>query len=771
MTDRPDVLEHSEAPPRRWQSFLPAVLTVVVLVAVTLVANAPILDLLRYSAYLVIGLLLPGLLVHRALRGRPDDVIADLSLGGAVGVVVGLIGWAIFVSLGIGKLLFIWPLLIIAVFAVVPSLRRHWTTAHYAERIGWSGWFMAAALVFYTVALAALHWHGQALPPKANFYYIDNYFHIANAAELTKDVPPDTPSVAGRPLHYHWFVNAHVAASHLMSGVNIPVVYLRLFEVPLVAIIIGLLFTFARDVIKRNWAAGVATLMLVAPNQLIPWSWFRPWGPYPLTEGSPSQTFGVLIVLLGSVVLLPLLRGDKLRPGSWAILGTVAICGPGSKPAVAPVLLFGLGCAFLVALYRRRNRVPLLAAMAVLLAGVVVLLSLSGQASAGSSLKVLGFVYFFPIWTGYVDEVVSPGTGGWILPGLGEPGAARWALLLVLGVLLQFSYILGAVGLVRRKLRWDPVIAYLFGGWFIGLALAFVVDHPGLSEIYFARTGTPFGLVLACWGLALAVDAARERLGNRTTGILAAGAAVVGVVFGYVVVRSGYGGKPARNDWPAGVAKPMIVLLIGALLLAAIWWVLRATVGRRLLTGAGVMVFCVTLLAMMSAQGPWNTARAAAQVIDGKPARALPAYKVTEKEMLGTKWLMDHTPPKAVLATNLHCYKQRTTPNCESRSYWLPAFSERRYLVETWAYTVETLLQMGKHKGGFASYPFDDPEKLRINDLAFTDPTPEGLKTLKEKYGVTWLVGIAQAGPISPKLDQLANLRFSNSDIRVYELK
>ncbi len=772
MTDRPDALAtNHETPSRRWQSFLPAALTVLVVLAAMLVAHAPVLDVLRYALYLVVGLLLPGVLVHRALRGRPDDVVTDLSVGGAVGVVVGMIGWAIFVLLGIGQFLIVWPLAIIAVFASVPSLRRHWTLAPYPERVGWTGWLLAAAVAFYTVALAVLHWHGQALPPKANFYYIDQYFHIANAAELARQVPPDTPSVAGRPLHYHWFVNAHVAASHLMSGVNIPVVYLRLFEPPLVAIILGMIFALTRKITGRAWAAGLATVLMVAPTQLVPWGWFEPWGPYALTEGSPSQTFGVMFVLLGAIVLLPLLRGEKLGAGSWAILAAVAIGGPGSKPAVAPVLLFGLGCAFLIALWRKQNRVPLLIAIGVLAAGALLLASLSGQASAGSGLKFLGFLYFFRIWTGYVNEKISPGRGGLIIPGLGEPGALRMAFLLVVSVLLQFSFVLAAVGLVRRKLRWDPVVAFLLGGWFIGLALAFVVDHPGQSEIYFARTGTPFGVILAVWGLALAAEAARDRVGAKVATILAAGSAVTGAVLGYVVVRSGYGARPTRLGWAQGLTKPLVVLLIGAAVLAALFWALRATVGRKVLAGAGVMVFCVSLLAMMSVQGPWSTARAAAQIVNGKEAPPLPPYKVTEKETLGTLWLKDHTPDRAVLATNLHCYEQRTTPECESRSYWLPAFSERRYLVETWAYTVETLLQIGNYPGGFPTYPFDDPEKLRINDLAFTAPTPEVLRTLKEKYGVTWLVGIVQSGPISTKLNQLANLRYANSDIRIYQLK
>lgn len=775
MTDRAAVRDEHEQVPvqpvRRWQSFLPAVAAIILVIATMLVANTPLLDILRYTAYFVIGLMIPGVLVHRALRGRPNDIVADLSLGGAVGVVVGMIGWAVFVALGIGKLLFLWPLLIIVLFAAVPALRKHFTIEVYPERIGASGWLIAVALGFYTVALAVLHWHGQALPPKANFYYIDQYFHIANAAELTKAIPPETPSVAGRPLHYHWFVNSHVASGHMISGVDIPTTYLRLFEPPLVGIILGLLFTMTRMIVKRNWAAGLATILLVAPNQLVPWGWFKPWGPYALTEGSPSQTFGVMFVLLGGIVLLPMLLEKKLSWGSWAILAAVGIGGAGTKPAVLPVLLFGLGCVFLVMLFQRRTFWPLLIAIGVLLAGFVGLSALTSQASSGSGIKVFGFLYFFRLWTGYVNEKVYPGTGPWIIPGLGEPGAWKIAIALITSVLMQFAFILAAVGLVRRKLRWNPILVFLLGGWFIGMVLAFIIDHPGQSEIYFARTGTPFGIILAVWGLAAALDAARERRSDRTVAGLAAGSAVLGVVFGYVVVRSGYGSKPGRTQWAGALAEPMVLLLVGTAVLIAIYYVLRLTVGKSLLIGTGAMIFCTALLAMMTVQGPWSTTRSAMQIAGGQEARPLPTYKVTEDEMAGLLWLKDNTPVKATMATNMHCYEKKTVERCSSRSYWMPAFSERRYLVETWAYTVETLKQVGQYPGSFPQYPFDDPEKLRINDQAFTDPTPQVLNTLRDKYGVKYLVGIVGAGPISPQLNTLASPKFSNDDIRIFELK
>lgn len=49
---------------------------------------------MRYALYLVLGVIVPGMLVHRALRGQPDDVVADVSIGAATGVFLALVGWA-----------------------------------------------------------------------------------------------------------------------------------------------------------------------------------------------------------------------------------------------------------------------------------------------------------------------------------------------------------------------------------------------------------------------------------------------------------------------------------------------------------------------------------------------------------------------------------------------------------------------------------------------------------------------------------------------------
>ena len=48
------------------------------------------------------------------------------------------------------------------------------------------------------------------------------------AGEAKHQFPINVPQVAGEPLHYHWFGFAHMGAASLVSGVDLPTVFLRL---------------------------------------------------------------------------------------------------------------------------------------------------------------------------------------------------------------------------------------------------------------------------------------------------------------------------------------------------------------------------------------------------------------------------------------------------------------------------------------------------------------------------------------------------------------
>lgn len=719
----------------------------------------------RYALFLVFAVLVPGTLVHRALRGRSPLAIIDLGLGAATGLLLSLGAWAFFVGLGIGQFLWLWPLAVIVPFAAVPSLRQHWRLGGYPERSPVTSWLITAAVLLYMVAVTHGRLRGETLPPSANLYYIDVYWNLANAAELARQVPPEVPSVAGRTLRAHWFANAHVAASHLISGVDLPTAVFRLSDIAVIAVVFALLVAVARKATGFAWPGGVAALIVVAPAQFMPWSWYRPWSSAAIVGGSPSQIFCLIALLLAVHVLIDLVRGRRLGAG-WAVLALAVAAAPGSKPAVLPVVLGGLLVVLVLKLFWRQRVLPLIAAIAIMIASFVALRPLVAASSAGSGLKLFGLLAFVRPWTSYVEAYELPGTGGHVIAGLGESGAFILALLLVTTILLQYLWVLAAVPLLRREHRKDPAVAFLAGCLLAGLAATLIIDHPGASEIYFAKTVTPLAAILAAWGLSAALPWSREPLW-RNIGLLAGAAAAAALTVG-LAHRAGGGGTPAVPDLPRAIALPLAVLAAALLLGVTLWWVLRR-VGARAFVGTGMAFFAAALISGSVVEAPWSSVTQFSREINSEPP-PLPPYAISRHETVAARWVAENVPSHDLIATNVHCRQKKPKPFCDARAYWVAGLGEHRVLVESWAYTEENLAQIGRHKSGFPLFPFDDPELFAANEAAFYNPTPEGLASLCEDHKVRWLFADRLVGTVSPRLNELAELEFSNEDVQVYRL-
>ena len=67
------------------------------------------------------------------------------------------------------------------------------------------------------------------------------------------------------------------------------------------------------------------------------------------------------------------------------------------------------------------------------------------------------------------------------------------------------------------------MLVFLVGGFVASLVLTLVVDHAGLSQIYFERTGAPLAAAAAAWGVHRAWTASAARAGVRRALALAAG--------------------------------------------------------------------------------------------------------------------------------------------------------------------------------------------------------------------------------------------------------
>ncbi|SEG99615.1 hypothetical protein SAMN05444920_113211 [Nonomuraea solani] len=535
--------------------------------------------------------------------------------------------------------------------------------------------------------------------------YVDMPYHLALVGEVRNHVPPTLPSVLGERLSYHWFVYAEMAATSWVTGIEPVTLVYRLATLPMTAATVVLVAVLGRRLGGR-WGAGVAAVGVT----------YFLFGPV-LEEGvvfttrsmftawaSPTQTFGALLFV--PVVLL-LVRG---RGRVAMVLLLVALTG--AKATYLPLLLAGL---LLVAVLRRGRW--LWAAGVTLGCLLFAQFVVFGQGAQGTA--VSPFATMRALW-GTVAEIDRPELAGApVVPLVVLTAVHLFCLACVWG---------GVAGLGWRAL--EPPMLLLLGIGAAGIGAAVMLGHPSDSQLYFLEAVRPYLSIAAVCGVLAA---------RRPPWTLVGGMAVLGI--GAALAAEGLefsGGALVR------VVAPYLMLGVAALL---VW--------RR-----GLVAAVVALLGGYAVPSSVREVVAHVTPEKGERERLIP-----DGALEAGRWLRDHSSPADVVATDLHCrYAWRV--RCDSRHYWVAGFTERRVLVEGWAYAESTLSRAELFVTSYLKVPFADPVRLAANDAAFQYPSAENVRHLAQKYGVKWLFT-----GINPELGKFATLRFRNATSAVYQIR
>ncbi|MGR6321386.1 hypothetical protein Q2K19_18820 [Micromonospora soli] len=743
--------------PRRpaLRRYAPALAGYAVVATVLLVADTPVAALARWTGYAVLAVLLPGTLVFRALRRRPHTLVEDLAMGAAVGLVLELAAWAACTALGVPGWLRLWPLAVLVPFAAVPRLRRHWRVRYPAVApTGWA-WSLTGVVAGFTLYLYGSFLAVTPVLPtdEGQAQYIDLAFQLSLAGAATHQVPLDVPQAAGEPLHYHWFGFAHLAATSLVSGVDLPTVFFRLGVPALCALAAVLVAVVGWRISGRPYAGvAAAALMFTVGEFGFENGWRQLFGSQAtfIVWGSPSMTYS-WVLLLPLVAALGELVGrargvtvPALGRGAWVLVVLFLAASTGAKASSLPVVLAALAFTAAVALVVRRRlpRAVLVAAGLAVAAQFFATAVLFAFESHG--VTVDPFSGLRP----YVPAGRSAGVT-----------ALVWVLVAVAFLLNLQLRLAGAVALLRsRRWRLEPVQVFLLGGALAGPAVYLLVGHPGSSNQYFTRTGFAFGVLLSAWGWAEVAD--RADLSARGRRLLGAGAAGFAVLLTAVQLSSATS-TPATQAYA-----PVLPLLCWATALAVLalvvglYWPVLVARWPALAGRGGLLLLTAVLVA--GAPGLVMDAAATRTYPNGGayPVVAMPASRVE-----AARWVYAHSDPDDVLATNVHC-RAVVDGWCDARSFWLSGYAERSVLVEGWAFAPR---MVGRPEGPYA--PFWDAARQRANDAAFTAPTAAGLAALRDRYGVRWLVVDRRVGTESPTLRTLADLRHDTGRMAVYRLR
>ena len=727
--------------------------------------DIPLGPIVKYGAYFSLGVVLPGILLLRALWRSTGNWAEDVGLGAVTGITYQLIGWAAFTALGWQSWLAVWPALVLAAFAAVPGLRRYWRIADPKPLpLLWTwGMAVSVAVLLGGATFGVMAYH--PMPPNGMAYYPDLLYHLSMVNELTRSVPPQLPQVVGESLDYHWFANADMAAAVDITKLSPVIVLYRLWLLPILVVALLVFATLARTV-SRTWWTGILAAAFFAGSQLALW-WdnevdFSP----PLSLLSPSQTFGMVAGAAAAVFLIELLFRGERRKGLWVLALTVSVVGGGSKPTILPILVGAVGLAALFLLIRDR-KLPLrfVAAGSLLVASAVGTIITVAGSTSGSGIELLAVLKVQVGYRAATLDRTPAGEGGFILPALTSGRVLSVVGVLVLLALAVISQLGAAVGygvLANRQLRREPLAWFLLGALIAGWAAFLLVDHPSVSETYFVRSAVPFSIAAVGW---LAAVLAKKR---RPSLLLVPAALLLGSFYAFLLLWTG--GKqtgPSQADRILLIARPVIVVLAVTVVLVFAWrfiarhWPKLAGLGGVL----AVLTVVVVPVAGVVARNLYIGSHSRVDTFTSK------LWQVYPDEAGAALWLADHSRSTDVVATNTWCRPagpQR--PGCDTRGYIVSGIAGRRTVIEGWAYTSQAMANHGVGGKRYTQQPSPWPDRVAITDQALYTPTPAVLQRLRREYAVRWLYADLRDGRVSPRLAQLAALRHSQGQIRIYEL-
>ncbi|WP_188037125.1 hypothetical protein [Actinotalea sp. JY-7885] len=754
-------------PARRALAYLPAVVAVLACLAVLSRYGTPVPVAVAFLLYLGLMVALPGTLVWRAVRGDQVSFTEDVALGSAVGLAVQVLLALALAPFGLSGWSWVWAPVAVALTALHPRLRRVWSRPTASPGSALGAWVQAGAVVAAAVWLGATAmannmiayvdgsgpW-SRGVPVTA---YVDLPFHHAIASGVMDHFPLVYPYLYDEPLRYHLFVYEHLAGAAAVTGIDLTWLVYRLDTLPLVALGIVLAGVLARRLSGIPAAAPLAAAVVTLSAAVPVYGWIdypfqNPGFLHFATYRSPTQTFGIPLFLAAVTVTVMLVRDERRgwrgRAGLLATFAVLALAAGGSKSTFLPVLVCGLLLALAVSLLLRDRRwrmsAGLTAGATACFAFVAVVLL--GGAAGSLTIAPLNLVHSFALTQQVADPALT----------------SHRVLMLGLGLV---SWLLAGAGVVllatRRTMR-DPALWLVVGVAVAGVCGSLLTSANGLSQLYFLYAAWPVLGVLSAWGLAAAVRRAPRAGMALVTGALLAGVVVLRLV------QSLDGPEAPERIVPLiplrALGTPWLVLLAMCLVLAC------AAAGARLVRRrpGGLPPVTVALVVLVGllvggslAQRSEEVVAAARAVVGGTPGSP-EGWPVPRDGALAALLVRDTAAADDVVATNAHCYGPPEA--CDARHFWVAALTERRVLLEGWAYPE------GFRPGQTRTSPFWDQERYAHNEAVFTDPSQDAVDLLADRYGVRWLLVDRTISVEDPALARYATLVHETDGAAVYRI-
>jgi hypothetical protein len=327
----------------------PAAFVVALAIVGWLVTGVSAADAVKFVAYDIGFVALPGIALLWAVRGHRSGFLVTIALGWPMGQALEILAFSGTAQIGMRGLFFFYPIVVVVPCALVVWQRRRIARADMpVEPMSLQAmWIAAGAMALGLIYLTLMFLPLAPLPgPSVVVEYPDYPYFISLIAQVMNHWPPTTPGLVGVPLSYEWFVLFHIAAASQVTGVSIPVIGLRLDYIPTV-LVVGCQLLVVGRLLSRSWWTGVTAVLvifLLGPLDLTS-STKTPFGDNVFVHFWDSWTFpfGMMFFLALLYLLVERVRAETWHTprdlGSWALIALVMIGGSGAKATVLPVVI------------------------------------------------------------------------------------------------------------------------------------------------------------------------------------------------------------------------------------------------------------------------------------------------------------------------------------------------------------------------------------------------------------------------------------------------
>lgn len=780
--------------------FLPGLAVIATAIIVLRAGGVDVGLALRYGAYFVLAIVLPGTLVWRAIGPQLGGRLEEYAIGAALGYALEVPARLGASMLGVPAAGLLVPAAIVGAAILVPRWRRLWRSA--AAPVGAAaGWAYAAICVTLLIWLWYSYFRSQPVTwtgwdsPMA-----DLVFTLAFSSDVAHRWPVEYPWVAGQPLNYHWFIGLHFGQSATATGADLPTVLFRLYLVPMIPVLVvatGALAARLARGLGGWWLGPLAGFLALVTTELN----LLPLGDAigdptrqvvdlllgSIVWWSPTVTYAAVLAVPAALIVVDLVRGTAGR-GHWFLLVLLTLALAGAKGTALPLFVGGLGLVLLIGLLATRRVLWRGAgALLVVAAGYLTAdLFIYGGQSHGIGLDIFG----------YADATV---VGAWVHGSY--PAALGWYAAGAVTVLGVFAYLpswIGGVLLLNREHRSDPAVWFLAGLALVGVLTMVLLYHPGQSQLHFLRVALPVLAAGGAWGIATQiprlvasvsskVPAPRLEVGTTATApsiaatrrtawiialTLAAGAMVSLLVMQVHPARWSAAGTRTTRFFH--VLEPYLLVIVAIVVISAGYAVVR----RRTRSALPVTALAVAALLFAGAAAVRIPGEAVYATYGTAVGTRLPEPDINQQSITGdllkaATWLRDNSAADDLVMTNVHCRYGPRTPGqgCDNLTFWVSGYSERRVLVEGWGYTARNAEMAAEHgKRTYGNYlPFWDEKLLERNDRFIVSPTRASARALQRDHDVRWLIADPAFGPVSPELSKILKLRYRAGNAVVYE--